>query len=259
MEEIDFLDHVPGTGLLKLFKFKEIYQLLKRNVIRCFSRKRRIVIYGESGSGKTQFLHTFLGIENFDEQRTQTIDEYPMKLSSGHKVIFIDTPGNQSLSYIRQQLAARYAKNEICGIINIVAYGYQSVPNTDLARVFNIDTNEVKPQFLDENKQRELRQLEEWKQYVTADSGVKWFITIVNKADIWYGNMENTMAYYQSGPYHEAIRELVNVCKVMSYPFCSLIAPFFNRRMPLEMSQREQIKMHKNFKKKLIELITEYA
>lgn len=260
MEEIDIVSAPPGLGILRYVKLPEIWEGVKKKCRKWFSRTRRIVLYGESGSGKTQFLHTLLGKqEDFDEQRTQTIVEYPFELSDGHKVIFIDTPGNQSLDYIRKTLQERYAKNEICGIINVVSNGYQSIPTTNQTQVFNVDSNEVKPQYLSMNKERELRQLEEWKSFVTARSGVKWFVTIVNKADIWYADMEETMEYYNGGRYHEAIRELINVCDVMTYPFCSIIAPFYGRMMPLVMSQKDQWVMIKSFKKKLINLIVNHG
>ena len=255
MEDIDFIGSIPETGFLRYVKIPEIIKSVKKTFVNWFSRTRRIVVYGESGAGKTQFLRSILDIESFDDQRTQSIVEYPIELSDGHKVVFIDTPGNQSLDYIRQQLSSRYAHKEISGVINVVANGYQSVPNTNLTQVFNVDTNEVKQQYLDNNKARELRQLEEWKGYVTSRNGVKWFITIVNKADIWYVDRDIIMEYYHAGEYHNAIKELLNVCEVMSFPYCSLIAPFFDRQMPLVMSQKEQIIMHREFKKKLIDLI----
>lgn len=256
MEEIDIVSAPPGLGFLRYFKLPEIWEGVKKKCRKWFSSTRRIVIYGESGSGKTQFLHTLLGLDDdFDEQRTQTIMEYPFELSDGHKVIFIDTPGNQSLGFIRKTLQERYAKKEISGIINVVSNGYQSIPTTNLAQVFNVDSNVVKPQYLSMNKERELRQLEEWKSFVTARSGVKWFVTIVNKADIWYADIANTMDYYNGGKYHDSIRELLNVCDVMSYPFCSIIAPFYGRMMPLVMSQKDQRAMIRSFKKKLINLI----
>ena len=111
MEEIDIVSAPPGLGLLRYVKLPEIWEGVKRKCRKWFLRPRRIVIYGESGSGKSQFLHTHLGKqEDFDEQRTQTIEEYPFELSDGHKVIFIDTPGNQSLGFIRKTLQERYAK-----------------------------------------------------------------------------------------------------------------------------------------------------
>lgn len=260
MEEIDIVSAPPGLGFLRYIKLPEIWKEIKRKCRKFFSRTRRIVIYGESGSGKTQFLHTLLGRDDdFDEQRTQTIEEYPFELSDGHKVIFIDTPGNKSLNFIREGLQDRYAKKKINGIINVVSNGYQSIPTASPSQVFNVDSNEVKPQYLSMNKERELRQLEEWKSFVTARSGVKWFVTIVNKADIWYANIDETMDYYNGGRYHEAIRELVNVCDVMTYPFCSIIAPFYGRMMPLTMSQKNQRAMIRSFKKKLINLIVNHG
>ena len=105
------------------------------------------------------------------------------------------------------------------------------------------------------NRKMELDQLEEWKDYVDADSHVKWFITVVNKADIWYKDKKNTMDYYQGGDYFASVKELKHVCSLKFFPFCSIIAPFCGRTMELVMSQKDQREMHREFFSGLSDLI----
>lgn len=245
----------PGINLLKYVKFPEIWLDIKKKCIGWFSRPFKIVVYGESGSGKTQFLHTILELDTYSEQRTQDFKIYKFQLPDGHKIEFIDTPGNKTLSSVRADLRKRFNKGEISGIINIVANGYQSSPDVDLSQVFRAGTNIVKPDYLRSNRKMELDQLEEWKDYVDADSHVKWFITVVNKADIWYKDKKNTMDYYQGGDYFASVKELKHVCSLKFFPFCSIIAPFCGRTMELVMSQKDQREMHREFFSGLSDLI----
>lgn len=242
-------------GLLKYIKIPEILHDLKKKWRGWFSSPIRIVVYGESGSGKTQFLHTILGKEVYNEQRTQNFKNYILKLDNGYKVEFIDTPGNKSLSSIRKELQKKFVKGEISGVINIVANGFQSSPDVDLSKVFQSGTNIVKPDYLRTNMKMELDQLGEWIDYIDSESNVRWFITIVNKADIWYADKVAAMDYYQNGEYYNAVKELRHVCSLKFFPYCSIIAPFCGKTMELVMSQKDQRAMHKEFFDSLVEMV----
>lgn len=136
------------------------------------------------------------------------------------------------------------AKGEIDGIINIVNYGYQSTEKTIVDTVFKVGTIEVKEEYLRENRKRELEQIKEWMEFVNAKGKVRWILTVVNKADIWYRKFDEVMDYYQRGAYFQQITELHHVADLPIFPFCSIITPFCGRPMILAMSEKEKREMH---------------
>lgn len=232
-------------GIIKYTKWGEV----KSSITRWINGKRkpvRIVVYGESGVGKTQFLNTILSNGIISDTRTMDIDRKTLNLPNGRKLVFCDTPGHKSLKPVRDTLKSKFHKKEIHGIINIVDYGYSSVPDMNPQSAFNIDTHEVKDKYLEENRQRQLDQINEWQDLVNSQNGVKWFLTLVNKADIWYEKKDAVMEYYRSGEYAQALNGMERCCKVVAFPFCSLISPFCGKPMLLTMSEKDKISMHQD-------------
>lgn len=211
---------------------------------RYLHKTQRIVVYGVSGVGKTEFLHSLLGDGFSNGQRTQDLVKYPFELPDGHKVIFIDTPGHPTMEAVRERLQRDYTNCKITGIINIVSKGFHSTPETPIIDVFKAGTNEIKEEYLRENIKLENNQLSEWQTYIKADNQVKWFMTIVNKADLWYDNHNDVMEYYRSGEYYSAIKGIEHCCNIHTFPYCSIMKPFMGKFRSVKYSEVEKRNMY---------------
>lgn len=209
-------------------------------------KTQRVVIYGVTGVGKTEFLHTVLGRDFSDEQRTQDLIEYDFRLPDGHKIVFIDSPGHPSMRDLRDRLLEDYSQHKIQGIINVVCHGYHSTPDTPLDDVFQAGTVHVKEEYLRENRKTELNQIYEWERFVRAHTQVKWFMTIVNKADIWYDNFEEVDNYYRdtNGDYYNAVQGIGRCCETHTYHFCSIMKPFMQRFRSAQYSEVNKKRMY---------------
>ena len=234
-----------AVGILKYTKWGEVKASFTR-MINSMRSPIHIVVYGESGVGKTQFLNTIMSNGIISDARTRDINRKRFRLPNGRNIIFCDTPGHKSLKNVRDTLKPYFHKKKIQGIINIVDYGYSSVPDMDSTSVFNVDTREVKDKYLEDNRLRQLEQLSEWQDLVNSQNGVKWFLTLVNKADIWYEKKEAVMNYYLCGEYAQALNGMERCCKVVAFPFCSIISPFCGKPMMLIMSEKDKIAMHQD-------------
>lgn len=244
---LKYIYHIMKIGNL-LRKVKYLY-----NRYLCSSVK--IGVYGDSGTGKTQFLSTITGNGIYVEDRTRDLENYEFILTNGRRVKFIDTPGHKTAQTIRDELKIQILNNKISGIINIVNYGYQDGPGLNPDDVFHIDMRTVKDSYLRDNRKREILRTSEFIDIITSKIKVNWIITLVNKADIWYENREEVLNYYEAGEYNEKISELKRVTKLLVYPFCSIITPFANRPMLLNCGEKEKQQMIDIFLKKLQELI----
>lgn len=151
------------------------------------------------------------------------------------------------------------SQKKIEGIINVVNYGYCYSSGIASDQIFRVGTNpygEVKSEYLNLGRQTELGQLEEWIPYLTSDTKVKWVITAINKADIWYDKETEVLDYYQTGDYYlKYIRTIEKVCKCSFLSYCSLISPFGNTPMILSMGERQKKVLHDTFIETVIKII----
>lgn len=211
-----------------------------------FKRKIRILVYGDSGVGKTQFLNTLTGNNAYIPQRTRIPKKYELTLSSGREIQLIDTPGHQSTEIARNITLDDMTRGKIDGIINLVNYGYQDSDELqkDPGRVFNVDTKEVKPSFLRDNMKLEITRTQEFLKRLNPGVNIDWIITVINKADIWYSVKDDVYEYYTQGPYNDMMSEFEHSVKLFVIPFCSVITPFANMEMKLIYSERDKKNMY---------------
>lgn len=202
----------------------------------------RVLIYGDSGVGKTQFLNTLTGNNAYTVQRTRSVQKYFLTLSSGRVVEFLDTPGHQTAGVIRGETLDEMTRGKINGIINLVDYGYQDSDelqkNPD--RAFNVDTKDVKESFLNENRKLEMSRTEEFVGRINPGVKIDWIITVINKADVWFSDKDDVLKHYTQGEYAKLLSSLVHSVKLYTLPFCSVITPFANREMRLVLSERDK-------------------
>lgn len=222
----------------------------------------RVIVFGTSGSGKTEFLRAITGkeVQETEPNRTNLYVTNKLYLPNGDKILFYDAPGDMTLKNEREKLQKLIANNKIDGIINIVTYGYNDAKEAKDVPVFKTgsEIGEVKDDYLRINRANELAQLEEWKDRINSDNGIKWIITVINKADIWHSQEDEVVSYYEKGNYYENFTKLIQrVCHTHVSKYCSLISPFGKKPMVLTFSERDKIRLHNALLKELIEIINE--
>lgn len=217
-----------------------------RKIVKMFNKycrpTIRVLVVGESGTGKSQFLLTICKKKEFVSDSTMISYPCQLELPNGRMVEFIDTPGQQSLKPERKRSIKDIIRKKYSGIINLVCYGYQVTEETDASLVFQGDV--IKESYLKENREKELKQLEEWLPEIDKDSNVKWVLTIINKADVWWEKRDEVIYYYKNTKYGEKLKELLKVSITDVLPYCSVINPFCHKPMKLIFGEKEKYTLH---------------
>lgn len=216
----------------------------------------KVVVYGESGVGKTQFINTITMSHEYAKSRTRDVTwGHILNLSNGRRLELIDTPGQSSYIQKRSTLEKLFKIGEIKGVINIVAYGYLAKPETREHEAFKTGTDKVKPKFLRDNRQLELRQAKEWIEIVSNNKNVKWVMHIINKADLWYDDEQAVTEYYELHDYRRDVIDSLSPnrrWKLLHY--CSTMTSFLKHHLPHCIDEEKKEMLHKNLMKELEEL-----
>ena len=212
----------------------------------------RVLVVGESGSGKSQFLSTLQNRSDFPRQRTTVTECIKLKLPNGRQIEFYDTPGHQLLKMERGKTLNELNRRKFDGIVNIVCYGYQEVEGVDPNIVFQGEN--VKESYLNENRKKELKQIEEWLGRIDDSCGIRWILTIINKADVWFDKSKEIMPYYIEGDYRHQLETVGRFIRLDVVPYCSVIAPYLDRPMRLLIGEKEKYALHLNFCKSISKL-----
>lgn len=220
-----------------------------------FRKPIRVVVFGCSGTGKSQFIQSLRNEAYKEQERTRLILPCRIILEDGYKLEIIDTPGHQSLEKARRDMCMDLVRKKVKGIINIVNFGYSETDQIDDNQVFKVGTNEVKAEYLRDNQKRELQQIEEWISFVDKKTKIKWVVTLINKADIWYNNKTNVFEYYENGEYANKLQELKHCCALYTFPYCCLISPFCDKPMLLEFGEKEKQKYQEDLKSNFLKLV----
>lgn len=174
-----------------------------------------VIIMGASGTGKTAILKQLSGQEPFIYRHDRSPDVEIQKGSiQNSNFILKTTPGQRTAVHSNNRKAAirEAAGSNNLGIINVVSYGYHEGPVQNLERVF--ENGKVRNQYLEEMRQHELDLLPEWSQSLCGPGGTaKWLITIITKADIWWGTEHQDLVsdHYHDGAYMEALGHAANL------------------------------------------------
>lgn len=218
--------------------FPKIVKFFNRN----FRKNIRVLVVGESGTGKSQFLSTIHGKKEFVTESTMVSYSSKLELPNGRIVEFIDTPGQQSLMSERKHSINAINRKNYVGVINLVCYGYQATEDTNPSVVFQGE--QIKDSYLKENRAKELKQLEEWLPNIDAESDIKWVLTVVNKADIWWEKQDEVLSYYKSDKYWGKIKDILRVSSAEVIPYCSVITPFCHKPMKLVFGEQDKYALH---------------
>ena len=215
----------------------------------------KIAVYGESGVGKTEFINSIIKSGHHAKKMTRDIERgNELTLPNGRRIEFIDTPGQPSYRSRRLRLFKDYTKGEIKGIIHVVSYGYLSKEPISGNEFYDARTNKIKESFLTNNRQLELDGMDEWLAILSGDFSVKWVLTVVNKADLWYSDEAAVTKYYNEGDYCKKISKVNGSCKICLQFYCSTFKAFLGHSLPQVLSSEEQEVFYKELMQELYKL-----
>ncbi len=236
---------MPEVGVSAAVAAIELVQLAHKQgwfdrLITALRKKHRVLVLGPTGTGKTLFLKSLTEAvpEAIDlMSRTEFVDAKHIRISK-QPFVFIDTPGQTLHRSRRIQAIREEMKNDIAGVINVVSYGYHE--SRAVNRKGAIANGRVDKSFLERQRQQEMRQLHEWTPLLGAKETTGWLITVVAKADLWWGQRNQVRKHYESGAYYEALGPAKELNPVV-LEYCSVFQKFYGEvRMSGEFQDRDR-------------------
>ena len=187
-----------------------------------FSETHHVLLLGSSGAGKSQLL---TALEDIIPEaisgyaRTQAREDIAVMISSKF-FNFIDTPGHggppghldaEGGATIARSKAIKDAFGEtLAGVINVVSYGYHETKPPAPTGAFDAD-HKVSEDFLNINRDREIKALTEWIGMFQNPHAPTRLITVITKADLWWSQQEKVLKHYQSEGYFKALGPVQNI------------------------------------------------
>ena len=238
---------IPFFSIINILRTFIKWDEVKRRIL-FFNRwlsPVKVVIYGESGVGKTQFINAITMSHKYSKDRTRdVIGGHYLELSNFRRVELIDTPGQSSYKQKRSSL------------MDLFKNGYLAKPETREHEAFKAGTDMVKPRFLRDNRQLELRQAKEMIKLVSDSKNVKWVMHVMNKADLWYTDEQTVKEYYELKEYRvEVIDKISANCKWTLLPFCSNMTGFLRHQLPHAIDEEAKGVFHEKLINELEELV----
>ncbi|MDI9366617.1 MAG: GTPase domain-containing protein [Flavobacterium sp.] len=218
-----------------------------------FRSNRKIVVFGLSGAGKSQFINC-LKKNLIIAERTDTTEKIKFELDK-FPIQFIDTPGQAGRHYPRKEELTKILKNGVEGIVNVISYGYEENPEFSFDDIFT-PTKEVKESFLKLNRKAEVERLAEWLPLIHPND-IGWIINLVNKADLWWDNLDDVQKYYNKEDYNDAFKQIDNYTNVVTLPFCAIIKPYYDTKTSGKFGEIQKEQMHNHFTHQLLNLLKE--
>ena len=223
-------------------------------------KKETLVVFGISGSGKTQFINSFKNLlenkgdfwSSFDRTRASKghnipFDEFPLH--------FVDTPGHSGNGLDRQNEIRNIIASGVEGIINVVSYGYEENPEIDPTTLIDHSTGEIKPAFITNNRISEKERLKEWLPLIQPNKDLKWIINLVNKADLWWPEVNEVTDYYVNLDYGETFDGIRAYTRVVCLPYCSIIKPYFGTKTSGIFGDKEKHALNRALLNELLSLL----
>lgn len=189
-----------------------------------FIKKKKILLFGNSGTGKSQFIEELRGNVT-TAIRTHATQKFKIPVAN-LPTVFIDVPGQAGYTYQRREQVDFIIQDGVEGIINIVDYGYHEIETPNISQPIFIE-NKVNKHILEVNRNLELEQLAEWLPRISPNKNIKWIINLITKADVWWDDRIEVQNYYHSLEYGEKFRPFTNFMSVVNLPFCSIIKPYY--------------------------------
>jgi hypothetical protein len=112
------------------------------------------------------------------------------------------------------------------GVINVVAYGYHELR---VGMEGAVDAQgKVRADYLEAHRHEELEALKEWVGLLGDPLTVRFLITVVTKADLWWDREKEVIQYYSQGPYYDALGPAKTLSPVV-LDYCSVFHRFYDK------------------------------
>lgn len=225
-----------------------------QKLIDAFKTKHKVLVLGSTGVGKTNLIESITDITPeaiHHMNRTEFTKKHHIKISK-NPFVFIDTPGQAAHKHQRREGILEVLKSPVAGIINVVSYGYHEyrIGSSD---VFDEDGN-IYGDFLQRHRQMEIDALNEWIPVLGSPEIVKWVVTVVSKADLWWDEKNKVIKYYESGEYFNNLGDAKSIHHVAEY--CSVVHRFFGKgKISAIFDDAERIRTRVNLLRMLTEAI----
>ncbi len=237
-----------GIEFADKFK-KEIWAKIKISL----KKKRKAVLFGCAGVGKSQFIASIQ--RSFERVKPTYFSRITQLLLDEFPLVIVDTPGHSALEKIRQDEMDNLIKEQKEVLINVVSYGYHE--RKDISNRNDIfDGEHFSYKFLQENRNDELKYLTQIKGKLQL-SEVKWVITLVTKADIWWEEKAAVEAYYEQGRYAQEMQKIIQKSdfKHIIIPYCSIITPFYGIKTSGRFGEETKFAMQAHFLETLFDIL----
>lgn len=220
------------------------------------TKRKKVLVLGASGSGKTQFVHSLhQPLANPLQMYQRTVTAHKRQLVvEDHPFVLIDTPGQRFDVAKRKRAITEAIQTRVEGIINVTCYGYHVADEADSTdAVAERGPAIAKAGYLRERRAVELDLLSEWVPHVD-ETVTSWVLTVVTKADLWWPDDGREIRdYYEQGTYAEVLGPLRTYHSVV--PYCSVIEPFYGSRTSGRFGDQYRLGLHAN----LIETLARLA
>jgi hypothetical protein len=220
-----------------------------------FKSKRKILVLGASGAGKTRFVDSLapkLPVGQPGHQRTVNVQKKKATINKT-PFILVDTPGQVHDEAKRKKAITDAIRDKVEGIINVVCHGYHEAEEAGSFDAVPRSTGKIaKEPYLKRRQKVELDLLAEWVPAIDEKTA-KWLLTIVTKADLWWPDTEGEVRRaYQEGEYAEEFDDFLDIHYVL--PYCSVIEPFYGTRTSGVFGDHHRAVMRENLLQTILRL-----
>jgi GTPase SAR1 family protein len=205
------IKHNIRQGLEKCINNKEIESIWPEY----YPKEYNVLVVGDGGTGKTQFINSFVHNRKLDKKnKTTEVREYEFNLNK-NKIKFIDTPSYNIIRLDELEINVDYKSIDV--IINVVNYDF----------LMEKDKHKLKYELCDKN-------IKVIRDFLKP----KYFITVVNKADMWLEKEKEVLEYFSSKIYNDSFKKKLNQSDYIKYG----VIPYISIK---NKTYKEQIRKYK--------------
>lgn len=188
---------------------------------RFFKERKRILVLGSPGVGKTSLVQTLTkGLENSFKKLDRTEHVVSHELATKNSILHVlDTPGG-----LARQKAFDQVSGKSIGVINVVSYGYHETSE----RPPRFKDGIPDPKFLAFKREQEIIELDTWANTLGFRTSLEWVMTVVTKADLWWSFRREVLRHYERGEYAASLPIGKNFHTFVT-PHCSVFKKFYGK------------------------------
>lgn len=234
------------AGKIAIRHKKKIFDFLND----LFKKDHNIALFGITGTGKSEFVES---LEKSGANITETLTIRTTKFYIDKFKVFIhDTPGHDAGESLREDVLSDIIKKDYTGVIFLVSSGFHQRDGiVDVETIKN--DSEKFASWIESRKSMEIDFLQNISKNLRL-SNVKWIITLVSKADIWWED-KNVRTYYESGEFSKTMKTILPRATHYVIPYCSTIEPFYGFYQPNNFGRKDEKRFKQNFYKTFIDIL----